>query len=127
MVSIFDSNLIKTMSEPFKGFANQISIVFPNLEWDLKKSGFSVDVTQYLATIIYLTLVIFILSILIIVVPITISRGADKAIINVPISLFVTATGFVYLLFLPKSRIIKRRNLIDKDLEYMLKDIRIQL
>jgi len=127
MASIFESNLIKTMAAPFRVPANRFSVVFPNLEWDLKKAGFVIDVTQYLAIIIYITLVIFILSTFILVVPIILISGINKAIMNIALSLFITATGFIYLLFLPKSRIAKRRNLIDKDLEYMLKDIRIQL
>lgn len=127
MTSLFESKLLRDTSRPLSDSAKRLEIMFPNLEWDLKKAGYTVGVTQFLAMVLYLTLLVTTLSFLVVVLPIIFLEGFRQSYGGILFTVIVGTLTFLYLLLIPKVEITKRCRLIDKDLEYMLKDIRIQL
>lgn len=125
--AIFESKLVKEMSEPLRDSAKRMEVLFPSLEWDLRKAGYSLDISQYLAVVIYLTLITVILSSLVTVLPVILVQGFTASYASILFSLVIGGIAFMYLMFIPKSQISKRSRLIDRNLEYMLKDMQIQL
>lgn len=127
MPSFFESQSIRNYAKPFKEVAAKLEILFPNMEWDLKKAGISLDPPTYLSVILYMMLFTFVLSMLGVVTPIAVVKGASKSYPWILFSISITLIVTGYLLFIPRTRINRRGRLIDKDLDYMLKDIKIQL
>ncbi len=127
MPSIFESKQLLKSSEPLKPAATQLSLMFPQLEWDLKKAGYTIDVGQFLSVVIFSTLAIFFISLTLTSTSLVIARGVMGSYGVLGISLVAAALTFSYLMFIPKFRILGRGRLIDRNLEYMLKDMQIQL
>ncbi|MFH1835722.1 MAG: type II secretion system F family protein [Methanobacteriota archaeon] len=127
MASIFKSKTARETAKPFEEPAKRLVLLFPDLEWDLKRAGYNIDTTQFLSIVMYLTLVSFIICVVMIIVPLVTVKGSDQFYIALLFSIFITFVMFLYLLFIPKMEISKRGRLIDGDLEYMLKDMEIQL
>ncbi|MBD3260142.1 MAG: hypothetical protein GF334_00405, partial [Candidatus Altiarchaeales archaeon] len=127
MPSVLESRNMLIMAEPFVEFTRHMEIVFPHLEWDLKRSGFTINVAQYLAVSIYVTVAVLIMTLLATVVPFMLTGAIEKAYPGMVFCLIMTVLALVYMVFLPKLKINQRGRLIDRDLEYVLKDIQIQL
>lgn len=127
MVSIFKSKLARETAKPFEEPAKRLVLLFPDLEWDLKRAGYIIDTTTFLSVVMYLSLMTFIACMFVIVLPLVLVKGKDQFYIALLFSIFMTFIMFLYLLFIPKLEISKRGRLIDRDLEYMLKDMEIQL
>jgi len=127
MASIFKSKTARETAKPFEEPAKRLVLLFPDLEWDLKRAGYNIDTTQFLSIVMYLSLVSFIACVFMIVVPLVTVKGGEQLYISLLFSIFITFVMFLYLLFIPKMEISKRGRLIDGDLEYMLKDMEIQL
>ncbi|MFH1788754.1 MAG: type II secretion system F family protein [Candidatus Altiarchaeota archaeon] len=127
MASIFKSKLARETAKPFEEPAKRLVLLFPDLEWDLKRAGYTIDTTQFLSVVMYLALMTLIGCMFIIVLPLVLVKGKDQFYIALLFSIFITFIMFLYLLFVPKLEISKRGRLIDRDLEYMLKDMEIQL
>jgi pilus assembly protein TadC len=116
------------VSRPFRDSAKRLELLFPTLEWDLKKAGYmDVDGPKYLSIVMYISILVLIFSILLLVVPGLFTGGLSSSYIYILISLVVTVVCVVYLFAVPAVDISKRSRLIDNNLEYMLKDIQIQL
>jgi len=118
---------VKDTSMAFKPGAERLSVAFPELQWDLKRAGYSIDATQYLAITLFITFCslmlvggLFSLLIFVLEYPIDIY-------ISLGIVCIVTFFSFFYVLFLPKVEMRRREKEIDMDLDYMLKDMEIQL
>jgi len=126
-MSLFKSKTIRDTSKPLSEPAKRLVILFPELDWDLKKAGYNLDKTQFLSMVLYLTIMIFVACILFVIAPLYISQGSEKLYVAALITLIVTFLGFLYFLFMPRMEIARRSHMIDKDLEYMLKDMGIQL
>ncbi|VVB51093.1 Type II secretion system (T2SS), protein F [uncultured archaeon] len=127
MPSIFENRTIAEMSRPLRGSAKHLEALFPTIEWDLKRAGYAIDPTQYFSIVIYLALTSTIGTFIVVAVPTTLSKGISQVYSSILFAAVIGALAFFYLLVIPKNRIAKRARLIDSDLEYMLKDIQIQL
>ncbi len=128
MVSILESELVETASKPFRSTAERLTVLFPSLEWDLKKAGYIIDTIQFLSVVLYLTTLVFVTSVLFTTLPIIMLEGFTRTLYFLVIFCAgVSALTFFYLIITPHARMQRRARLIDKDLEYMLKDIEIQL
>lgn len=127
MKSLFESDELKESTSFMVEYAGRLTILFPQLEWDLKKAGYSIEPPEFLSLVIYLSVLSLVLLTVIIGVPLLVLVGVDKLYITLVSALFLSSAVFLYLMLLPKTMIKKRARDIDKDLEYMLKDIRIQL
>lgn len=129
MPSIFESKSLIRVSKPLRESAKRIEILFPDLEWDLKKAGYAdLDASTYLSMVIYSGLVIFItLFLATVVIPYVLSQETTNLYIYILLSLVCTFVIVLYLFMIPRVDINRRSRLIDNSLEYMLKDIQIQL
>ncbi|MFH0859565.1 MAG: type II secretion system F family protein [Candidatus Altiarchaeota archaeon] len=127
MPGIYQSKKLRKTSQIFQPHAKKLVILFPDLEWDLKKAGYTMDTVEFLSVSLYLSLLILFVSILVIVIPLVVAKGVTYFYISMAFAVIVTAMLFVYLLFQPKAEIQKRGRRIDRDLEYLLKDMKIQL
>jgi len=125
--TVFDSVAVREMSRPMGDFAKKLVLVFPEMEWDLKKAGFTISAIEYISIVLFITMMAFVGSIFVIGIPLLISLGVGKLHFILIASFFTTSLTFLYLLIIPKGKISRRSREIDKDLEYMLKDMRIQL
>lgn len=127
MGSIFESERVRNSARPLRPAAQQFLLMFPNLEWDLKKAGYTIDSVQYLAIVIFLTIIVFVTSITFITTPLLLRAKYTESSGSLAIATIITAISFVYLMVIPKFKILRRGMLIDRHLEYMLKDMQIQL
>ncbi|MFC2154466.1 type II secretion system F family protein [Candidatus Altiarchaeota archaeon] len=136
MPGFYDSPKVQKISEHFQGIAKLIGAMFPTLEWDLRKAGYNVNSVQYMSISIYLIMLAFIGGLIVFVVPAF--AVVDEVVlpdggINVEImyalgmSVAVSVLVFFYILYAPKVKISSRGRKIDKHLEYMLKDMQVQL
>lgn len=116
------------MSKPLRDSSKRFAVLFPNLDWDLKRAGYvDVDSTTYISIILYVTISTLIIFFSIGVLPVILSEGLVKSYPLILLTIMVTAGIGVYLFTIPKVDIARRSRLIDTGLEYMLKDIQIQL
>ncbi len=127
MASTLESRTMLHMAEPLLDFSRHLEPLFPQMEWDLKRSGYTIDSVQYLSVALYLTLVVFTGVMLVAVVPFVLADGLQASYGSIIFTLFISAVALLYLIYLPKVKMRRRATLIDQDLEYMLKDIQIQL
>jgi flagellar protein FlaJ len=127
MPSIFESEKLGVSATPLKPAAKQLSVLFPNLEWNLKKARYEIDAVSYLAISIFLTVGVFILSLLLTTTPFIIALKFSETYTGILVSGIMGMLTFTYFLLVPKMRILKRGKLIDRNLEYMLRDMQIQL
>ncbi len=114
------------MSEPLVEYARHLEPLFPHMEWNLKRSGYTIETAQYLAIALYLTAAVFMVA-GVAVVPAIIKQGVPNSLNYVMFTLVATILTFVYIIILPSAKMSRRGVLIDNDLEYMLKDMQIQL
>ncbi|MBD3387390.1 MAG: hypothetical protein GF416_00365 [Candidatus Altiarchaeales archaeon] len=127
MTSLAESPNMLKMSEPLVEFARHLEPLFPHMEWDLKRSDYTIDSAQYLAVTLYVTLTVFFLCAAALVAPVAFVKGWEESYSVVLVTIGVTGIMFVYMLIVPKVKMSSRARIIDRDLEYMLKDMQIQL
>lgn len=126
MENPFDHEQLKNSSMAFKGQAERLAVVFPELQWDLRRAGFEMDAVQYLSIGILITLIST--GIMGGLVGFLIMTGMEINYYLGSAVVFIFACfTFFYVLFLPKTQVSKKGREIDKDLAYMLKDMQIQL
>jgi flagellar protein FlaJ len=124
--AFFESTKVNNLVNPLKPIAGGTVMLFPDLNWTLKKAGIKVDAIVYLSIAIFVALMVFTLSTVTIAVPL-IMRGSMEFATGLIISGILGVVGFVYVLFIPNLKISRTRRGVDKNLEYMLKDMQIQL
>ncbi len=127
MPSIFESEKLEKSAMPLRAAAQQLSLLFPDLEWDLKRAGYPVSAVQYLATAMFITIVVFIITLFSISTALIIRKEFAMSYSSIVVSIVISTIAFLYVMMIPKLKIVSKGRLIDKDLEYMLKDMRIQL
>lgn len=128
MSSIFESHKLVRMSKPLRDSSKRLAVLFPNLDWDLKRAGYvDVDSTTYLSVLLYVTISAFIILFTAMVMPMLLSEGLVNSYPLLILTLAITTGIGVYLFAMPRVGIDRRSRLIDVGLEYMLKDIQIQL
>jgi len=119
--------MLQKMAEPLLDVGRRLEPLFPKMEWDLRKAGYGIEAKQYISIVIYLTITTLVITSCILILPFLIRQGLTSAVPSIVFTVIITALAFLYLLFIPKAKIRQRASRIDKDLEYMLKDIQIQL
>ncbi|MFH1404124.1 MAG: type II secretion system F family protein [Candidatus Altiarchaeota archaeon] len=127
MTSFLESRSILKMSEPLVEFSRRLEPLFPQMEWDLRRSGYTLETKQYIAVIVYMTIVVLFTMGAITLLFYYLEVGFKS---NYSRILFIVVPSIVtplYLTMIPKVGIKQRAMLIDRDLEFMLKDMQIQL
>ena len=127
MASAFESKQLLSMAFPLVELSRHLVPLFPHMEWDLKRSGFTIDSTQYLSVALYMTVAVFTVCALVTVLPFAIKEGFRSTYSTMLFSVVVSIFVFAYMILLPTTKMARRSVLIDRDLEYMLKDMYIQL
>ncbi len=127
MGSIFESERVRNSARPLRPAAQRLLLMFPNMEWELKKAGYAVDAVQYLAIAIFISIVVFIVSITFITTPLLLRAKYAESSGSIGVVAIITVISFIYVMLIPRFKILRRGHLIDKNLEYMLKDMQIQL
>ncbi|MFH1054843.1 MAG: type II secretion system F family protein [Candidatus Altiarchaeota archaeon] len=127
MKSIFESPVVLKMSEPLLEYAYRLEVLFPQMEWNLKRAGYTLESSQYLAVAIYLSVTVFTFCVPILVLPVLFTQGIAASYASIIYSIIISAAVLVYVMMLPSVRMKSRAVTIDRDLEYLLKDMRIQL
>lgn len=124
MKSVFESKKVNALITPLKPVSQQIGMIFPELGWDLKRAGYKIDSVLYLSIAMFIAMMVFILSTILIAVPLAI-RG--NIVIGIAGSVVLGILSFGYIMLIPRLKIVRTERQIDKHLEYMLKDMQIQL
>jgi pilus assembly protein TadC len=127
MASSFESRKMLAMAMPLVELARHLVPLFPHMEWDLKRSGFTIDSTQYLSVALYFTIAVFTMCTIATVLPFAAKGGIEDSYSTILFSVIISFFIFGYMLLLPSTKMKARATLIDRDLEYMLKDMYIQL
>ena len=125
-VAFYESTKVNSLVNPLKPIAGGTVMLFPDLNWTLKKAGIKVDAIIYLSIAIFVALMAFTLSTVIIAIPL-IMKGSMEFATGLILSGILGIVAFLYVLFIPNLKISRTRRGVDKNLEYMLKDMQIQL
>jgi len=124
--AFFESTKVNSLVNPLKPIAGGTVMLFPDLNWTLKKAGIKVDAIVFLSIAIFVALMAFTLSTVTIAIPL-IMKGSMEFATGLIISGIIGVVAFIYVLFIPNLKISRTRRGVDKNLEYMLKDMQIQL
>ena len=124
--TFFESTKVNSLVNPLKPIAGGTVMLFPDLNWNLKKAGIKVDAILFLSIAFFVSLMAFTVSTLTIAIPL-IMKGTMEFATGLIISGIMGVFAFLYIMFIPNLKISRTRRGIDKNLEYMLKDMQIQL
>ena len=125
--TVFNSKPLLVMSEPLIPLVKFLEPLFPQLEWELKRAGINVEPAQFLAVAVYMPVLVLVAGLLLSVLPLLVSDSTYGLYVGVVFSVSISFLVLAYLFLIPRASIKRRTTLIDRDLEYMLKDIQIQL
>ncbi len=123
----FESPKLLAASKSMMEYAAHIEPLFPHMEWDIKRAGYTLESVEYLAIVLYMTVATFIICFFSLVLPMVLVNGIESAYTGMLVTIIFTVIVMAYMLMVPKSKMATRGHLIDRDLEYMLKDMQIQL
>lgn len=124
--AFYESTKINSLVNPLKPIAGGTVMLFPDLNWTLKRAGIKVDAIIYLSVAFFVGLMAFTISTVTIAIPL-IMRGSMEFATGLMISGVLGIVAFIYIMLIPNLRISRTRRGVDKNLEYMLKDMQIQL
>lgn len=127
MESPFDSERFQEYAAAFEPSAKHLALIFPELEWDLKRSEYSISAVSYLSVIILISFFVLIFSFMLITFPLIATKSQVNIYLIGSIPFIMFFSTFFYFLLLPKIKLLRRGRAIDKDLEFMLKDMQVQL
>ncbi|RLC40841.1 MAG: hypothetical protein DRH44_08095 [Candidatus Coatesbacteria bacterium] len=127
MPSPFDLEKLQDSARVLSSPAERLLLMFPDLEWDLKRAGYKMGAVEYMCVVLFITIAAFVITTVIMAIPMFIAQTEGNPYITAGIPIIVTLFAFFYFLFMPRLTVMKEGRLIDKDLEYMLKDMQIQL
>jgi flagellar protein FlaJ len=127
MASTMESPTMLKMAEPLLESARHLEPLFPHLDWNLKRSGYTIDSSQYLSVLLYMSALVFTMFALLVTAPIMLTKGIQASYPAIILTIGATMLSLVYMLLIPSVKMSRRAILIDMDLEYMLKDMQIQL
>jgi flagellar protein FlaJ len=119
------SEQINKLSSPLKPIATGASMVFPDLNWNLRKAGMKIDAIIYISIALFFALMVF--ASMGILFGILFLGSGVNLLLGITISMVFGVMAFFWVMFLPSLKMAKSRREIDKNLEYMLKDMQIQL
>lgn len=121
-----ESKKIERLVTPVKPLAGGAMILFPELGWNLKKAGYKIDAVFFLSVAFTAGFFLFSMCLLAAVFVIPEKAGIDFM-LGLGGSIIMGVLGFMYVIFLPSLKVSRSQRGIDKNLEYMLKDMEIQL
>ncbi|OYT41265.1 MAG: hypothetical protein B6U86_02660 [Candidatus Altiarchaeales archaeon ex4484_43] len=127
MPSPFDSEKLQDSARVLSSPAKRLLLMFPDLEWDLKRAGYEMGAVEYMGVVLFITIAAFGITTSVMAIPMFIAQTEVDPYITAGIPIIVTLFAFFYFLFMPRLTVMREGRLIDKDLEYMLKDMQIQL
>jgi len=127
MPSPFDSEKLQDSARVLSSPAKRLLLMFPDLEWDLKRAGYDMGAVEYMGVVLFITIAAFGITTSVMAIPMFIAQTEVEPYITAGIPIIVTLFAFFYFLFMPRLTVMREGRLIDKDLEYMLKDMQIQL
>lgn len=127
MTSPFDSEKLQESAQVLSSPAKKLLLIFPDLEWNLKRAGYTMGAVQYLAVMLFVTITAFIGTLLLTTTPFLVTETELNPYISFGLPPFVAFFAFFYFLYIPRMTVIRESRMIDKDLEYMLKDMQIQM
>ncbi len=127
MESPFNSEKLQESAKVLNLPAKRLLLVFPELEWDLKRAGYKMRAVEYLAITLFISMSALVGTLLLTTTPFFLTNTEFNPYIAVSLPVFIAIISFFYLLFMPKMVVLKEGKLIDQDLEYMLKDMQIQM
>jgi flagellar protein FlaJ len=123
--NIFESKKVTTLATPLRPVSTGISVAFPELGWNLKKAGFNVDPILFLSVAMLFGVMGFVFGFGL--MSLLILKGTLDLLTGILISVGLGVLAVLYVLLLPSLKISRKRTALDKNLEYMLKDMQIQL
>jgi len=130
MPSIYDnleSQKLRNTTKFFDDISKRILVLFPSMQWDLRRAGTLIDPVVYISGALYFAFAVFIVSLMGVLVPsILLGKLNETIILGIGIPTVISILVFLWFLFMPKLTVSKRGQLVDKDLEYMLRDMDIQ-
>jgi flagellar protein FlaJ len=127
MASPFDSEKLQESSKAFNLPAKKLLLIFPELEWNLKRAGYNMNAAEYLASVLFISLAAFFATGLVATAPFLAMGAPINPYLSAGLPVLVGVFAFFYFLMIPKLKITRLSKAIDKDLEYMLKDMQIQM
>ncbi|RLI88927.1 MAG: hypothetical protein DRO62_02745 [Candidatus Altiarchaeales archaeon] len=127
MPSPFDSEKLQDSARVLSSPAKRLLLMFLDLEWDLKRAGYEMGAVEYMGVVLFITIAAFGITTSVMAIPMFIAQTEVDPYITAGIPIIVTLFAFFYFLFMPRLTVMREGRLIDKDLEYMLKDMQIQL
>ncbi|OYT53562.1 MAG: hypothetical protein B6U72_05515 [Candidatus Altiarchaeales archaeon ex4484_2] len=105
----------------------RLLVLFPELEWKLRKARIDTSPEEYLAILIAVPVSAFCATLVIMLPIFAVLVGQFNPLLVFGIPLLVAFYFVFYFFFAPNRIINKNAALIDKDLGYMLRDMSVQL
>ncbi len=105
----------------------KLLVLFPELEWRLRKARINISPEEYLAIVIAVPVSAFCATFVIVLPVFAVVVGQFNPVLVFGIPLLVAFYFAFYFFFTPNRIINKKSALIDKDLGYMLRDMSVQL
>jgi flagellar protein FlaJ len=120
---------VKSITEHFLGIGENLSKMFPSLEFDLEQSGFEISPRRWMsialfAFMFYCILIFGLVMLVTVVAKIEFSRSV---IVSLFAGLGIGGGSFMFLSFYPKLSAQKKVNDIEKNLPYVLHHILVQV
>jgi flagellar protein FlaJ len=120
---------VRSISEHFLGFGENLSKFFPSLEFELEQAGFGISPRRWMAIAMF-TFIFYFVIIFSAILAVTIAARAD---ILKAISISILAGGsigfasFLFLSFYPKLSATRKIKNVEKNLPYMLHHVLVQV
>jgi flagellar protein FlaJ len=120
---------VRKITEHFLGIGENLSKMFPSLEFDLEQSGFEISARRWMAIALfafmfYFFLIFGLVMLVTIVAKLEIYRSLTVSFFA---GLGIGAGSFMFLSFYPKLSAQKKVNNIEKNLPYVLHHILVQV
>jgi pilus assembly protein TadC len=126
----FENKKLANMVSPLRPVSSGLGIAFPDLGWNLKKAGYKIDAILFLSIALFVSLMVFTFGFVLMILlwnKGALGEGTNGFLIAVTISVVLGVAGFFYVMLLPSLKVSRNKRGVDKNLEYMLKDMQIQL
>ena len=120
---------VKHITEHFLGIGENLSKMFPSLEFDLEQSGFDISPRRWMAIALFAFMFYFILifGLVMLVTIIAKIEFSRSIIVSLFAGLGIGGGSFMFLGFYPKLSAQKKVNDIEKNLPYVLHHILVQV
>lgn len=130
MASIFDSlesPKLRSTTKSFDELSKRVLVLFPTMQWDLRRAGTLIDPVVYISGAIYFAFTVFIVCLIGVLGPsILLGKFDETLLLGIGIPIVASVLILLWFLLMPKLTVSQRGQRVDKDLEYMLRDMDIQ-